>query len=165
MRVGLRFSQGTLQQLHDVAADAKTTERAWLASQVAALTATYALPWRQIEATDEYRVGTGPAPASVPVFIKREEVLGPRLEPLAEPNGEFEMALGDDTVEWVERATWITTARNRAIGLAQTQPWTTPREWLERNMVDRIAQVRAEMDVRKIAEGQKADGVAGDGTA
>ena len=64
----------------------------------------------------------------------------------------MELVLGDKTVERIERACYITGAKNTAIGLGAQQSWRTPREWLEINLVERIAQARAQIDVRELAE-------------
>jgi len=157
MRVGLRVSPGTVEQLEAVLEDAaKTTgavvtSRSWLVGQLNSLLATYALPWRKLEATGRFEIGTTPPPSSLTVSIERSDLQPFRMDPADSGDGPLELVLGERTVARIERACSITAARNRALGLEAQQPWHTPREWLEVNLVERIAQARAQIDLREMA--------------
>jgi len=162
MKVSLRFSEGTLSQLQDVLADAnesskeKVTERSWLSDQVNLLNATYALAWRQLEGSGWFSFNEGPAMFNVKLGDLREMKFEPG------ESGTAEIILGDRTLGRIERACSIQAARNRAMGREAQQTWRTVREWLELNLIERIAQARAQIDVREIAEEQKAAEGSGD---
>lgn len=155
----LRFSGGTLEQLRDVVADASksskdtVTERSWLVSQVNALAGGYALPWRQIEGQGRWQAASAPPPLQTPIYVTRDDLREFRL---VAGDGDYDLFLSDKTVARLERGCAITAARNKAVGLDVPQPWSTANEWLESNLVDRIAQARAQLDVREIIEEQRA---------
>ncbi|HTT74199.1 MAG TPA: hypothetical protein VMG99_08705 [Thermoplasmata archaeon] len=159
MRLYLRFSQSTIDQLNDVVAEADeasketVTPRSWLINQVNTLAGIYAKPWRQLEATGHYTVGTSPPPIAKPVAIALADL---RDLKFAEIEGSYELFLGERTVLRLERACAITAAANKALGREGQQQWSTPNEWLESYLVEQIAQARAVLDMKEMAEEQRA---------
>lgn len=157
---GLGFSDGTLEQLRDIVADAaknskdSVTERSWLVSQVNVLAGMHAQPWRELEGAGRWQAGSTAPPESKPIFISMADLRDSHLEPGGDG---YDLYLGDKTVARLEHACSITAARNRAVGMSTQQMWATANEWLLQNLVERIAQARAQMDVREILDEQKAE--------
>jgi len=158
-RYGIGFSEATLRQLREVVADATrstketVTERSWIGDQINQLCATYALPWRQLEGNGRWQAGNMPPPMGAPIYVTVEDLREFRLAPSEEG---FALALGEKTVARIERAAAMTAARNKALGAGAVQPWATANEWLEMNLTDRIAQARAQLDMKEMMDEQKA---------
>lgn len=158
MRVGLRLSQGTLEQLDEVVGEAEedggkaTTPREWVMAQIQALAGQYAKPWRQLEATGKYSVGGDAVFGGDPVLIRLEALEPQHMAPLA---GSLEVVIGERTQTRIERSCSIVAAANKALHRDAQQTWQDVNEWVEQLITDKVAEARAKIDVKDIAEEQK----------
>lgn len=153
------FSEGTKRQLAEIVKDASensketVTERKWLTDQVHQMCADVALAWRTIEGEGRWQAGNAPPPLLTPIYVTAEDLREFKLVPGGDG---YPFFLSDKTMARIERAVSIVAAKNKALGMGIAQPWSTANEWLVKNLTQRIAQARAQLDMREIIEEDKA---------